>query len=417
MTTSERDFDRIARAWLDLGPNEAPDRAVDAVLQAIESTPQVRRPVRWPTLRSQTMTRLPLLAVLAGLVILAVGGLLMSGGAPAPAPVSTPTPSASATPSAAPTGTPSPVPDALIGGWVAAARGIETITPGATQVLTFGNAGGQLEAPSGNVSNGQSFRASVEPSGGIRLTTSESEGPCEIGDVGTYDVEIVSATQLQVTALDDACTARIPILGGLWHRSLAHASLGGPGVAANFIPILEFTLPEGGYTGRGDDGRDEIVIDSATATYKVFRDLDGFVDPCDIDKGRLLIEPGMDALLAYFEGDPRFEVTRREEYELDGHRAVEIDVEIGVGLEEPCWAFDGNTGDRRGVLTWVPQGAPDGAFWNDQIGGRDTLVITEVNGATLMFEFLTFQGDDFSVDRETLSTVRFLEALPEAPGS
>ena len=44
--TIERDFDRIARAWLDLGPNEAPDRSVAAVLQAIETTPQVRRPIR-----------------------------------------------------------------------------------------------------------------------------------------------------------------------------------------------------------------------------------------------------------------------------------------------------------------------------------------------------------------------------------
>ena len=41
--TSERDFDRLAQAWLELGPDEAPDRAVAAVLQAAETTPQVRR--------------------------------------------------------------------------------------------------------------------------------------------------------------------------------------------------------------------------------------------------------------------------------------------------------------------------------------------------------------------------------------
>lgn len=235
-------------------------------------------------------------------------------------------------------------------------------------------------------------------------------------DAGTYDVEILSSTQIRVSARDDTCTARIPILTGTWNRSLAHASRGGPGVAANFLPILEFSLPEGSYSGRGDDGRDEIVIDSATSTYKVWKDLDGFLDPCDIGKGRLLIEPGMDALLAYFEDDPRFEVTRREEYELDGHRAVEIDIVIGGGLEEPCWTFDGDSGNRRGVLTWVPQGAPQGSFWNDQIGGRDTLVVTEVDGATLMFEWLTSaHSDTFAVDRETLDTVRFLDALPEAP--
>ena len=66
MTGNERDFDRIARAWLDLGPNEAPDRAVAAVLQAIETTPQQRRPFRWPVWRSTTMSRVYLLAALAG---------------------------------------------------------------------------------------------------------------------------------------------------------------------------------------------------------------------------------------------------------------------------------------------------------------------------------------------------------------
>ena len=50
--TANDDFDRIARAWLDLMPDEAPDRAVHAVLQAVETTPQVRRPWRWLPWRS-----------------------------------------------------------------------------------------------------------------------------------------------------------------------------------------------------------------------------------------------------------------------------------------------------------------------------------------------------------------------------
>ena len=49
--TDERDFDRLARAWLELGPDEAPDRVIAAVLQAVEATPQVRRPLRWPSWR------------------------------------------------------------------------------------------------------------------------------------------------------------------------------------------------------------------------------------------------------------------------------------------------------------------------------------------------------------------------------
>ena len=74
--TSERDFDRLARAWLDLGPDEAPDRVVAAVLQAAETTPQVRRPIRWPSLKDFNMTRLPVLATVAATIVVVIGGLL-----------------------------------------------------------------------------------------------------------------------------------------------------------------------------------------------------------------------------------------------------------------------------------------------------------------------------------------------------
>ena len=34
MTSHERDFDRLARAWIELGPTVAPDRSIAAALQA-----------------------------------------------------------------------------------------------------------------------------------------------------------------------------------------------------------------------------------------------------------------------------------------------------------------------------------------------------------------------------------------------
>ena len=57
--STERDFDRIARAWLDVGPNEAPDRAIATILDAVGTTAQNRRPWRWPFWRPTTMTRFP----------------------------------------------------------------------------------------------------------------------------------------------------------------------------------------------------------------------------------------------------------------------------------------------------------------------------------------------------------------------
>ena len=75
--TSERDFDRLARAWLDLGPDEAPDRVIATVLQAAETTPQVRRPIRWPFRRDFQMTRLPILATVMATLVVVIGGLLL----------------------------------------------------------------------------------------------------------------------------------------------------------------------------------------------------------------------------------------------------------------------------------------------------------------------------------------------------
>ena len=74
--TTERDFDRLARAWLDLGPNEAPDRVVAAVLQAAETTPQVRRPIGRSIWRSFHMNRLSIAAIAVVLVAVVGGGIL-----------------------------------------------------------------------------------------------------------------------------------------------------------------------------------------------------------------------------------------------------------------------------------------------------------------------------------------------------
>src|SRR4051794_10875214 len=102
--TSERDFDRLARAWLELGPDEAPDRVVTAVLQAAETTPQVRRPMRWHhPWRLVPMTRLPVAAGAVAILVVAVGGaLLIRGNAPnnvaAPPPTQTANPAPSVSP-------------------------------------------------------------------------------------------------------------------------------------------------------------------------------------------------------------------------------------------------------------------------------------------------------------------------------
>lgn len=104
--SNERDFDRLARAWLDLGPNEAPDRVVAAVLQAAETTPQVRRPFRLPIWRSFAVNRFgQALGAVAVIAIVVIGSALLltlrnqpNVGGPAASPSVRPSPSLDITP-------------------------------------------------------------------------------------------------------------------------------------------------------------------------------------------------------------------------------------------------------------------------------------------------------------------------------
>jgi hypothetical protein len=413
--STERDFDRLARAWLELGPNEAPDRAIDAALDAIELTPQVRRPLRWPFWRPTTMSRLPLLVALAGIIIVLAGGLLLSGGG-TPVPTSPPpSPLASASAATA-SGSPLPLPAEIGGAWVAASRGTGLEDARVTTIT--------LESPNEGTPvafwiERQGFNpilpalAEELAPGQIELRSTTSTGTCETGAVGRYGWTLSTDGQwLSIDLVEDACDDRATILQGSWQRSLAHANPGGPGIAAVFDPYFTFTLPPDTYVGRGATQVDSMVTENDTATYKVWRDLDGFVDPCDIDAGRIDLE-GMDGVLGYLEEDPRFAITERDEFTIDGHPAVEVRFTIGADIEPPCWSFDGNQDDPTGVLTWVPH-AWSGGFWNDQIGATGLLVVTEVDGVSLTFETVDF-GAGLAVDRATLDTIRFLDELPTPP--
>jgi hypothetical protein len=414
--TSERDFDRIARAWLDIGPNEAPDRAIDAILDTIETIPQVRRPWRWPLWRSPTMTRVTMLAVLAGIIAIIVGGLALSGAGTGPSPSAVPSSSpAIASPS------PGPIPDALVGGWVGAID--DNPEPARdTIAILFGALDGNALAPDFMVSGPAStpnLRSTVEaPEPGVISLALEGASPnCSKDDVGTYRWSISADGQWLTTELiEDTCTDRSDVLPGAWQRSLGVDSHGGPGIVTNFLPYLQFTLPAGTYVANGATETDTINIDSPGYSFKVWKDLDGFVDPCDIDAGRLDLDPGMDGFLAYLTGDPRFTVTSQDEFQIDGHRAVEVQYTIGDSITAPCWDLDGNPADKTGVLTWNPH-ASSGGFWNAPIGGLGMVVVTEVDGTSLVFEPVKDSGDTWVIDREVLSTVRFLDALPTPPAS
>jgi hypothetical protein len=114
----ERSFERTAREWLELGANQAPDRAVQSVLLAIETTPQerdLRIPWRFPRMNKLIPIGLGaaavVLLVVAGSQLLGTPAPSGVGGAPAtsPSPSRTPSPTPSNSPSPSPAASPPPL--------------------------------------------------------------------------------------------------------------------------------------------------------------------------------------------------------------------------------------------------------------------------------------------------------------------
>jgi hypothetical protein len=107
--TDDRSLERAARSFIEAGPTQAPDRAVEAALLRVQTTKQERDwHVPWRTPSMTPTTRL--LAGIAAIAVILAGGLLLfrpgsdiQTGGPGP---SVPGPNGSLGPSAAPSGSP-----------------------------------------------------------------------------------------------------------------------------------------------------------------------------------------------------------------------------------------------------------------------------------------------------------------------
>jgi len=94
--TLDREFDRIASAWLADGPTELSDRVLDAVVDEVHSTRQrraVRAPWRFPTMsmpaRVAALVAVGVLAIAGAVAIGGIGGLSRSTPTPTPTSPST----------------------------------------------------------------------------------------------------------------------------------------------------------------------------------------------------------------------------------------------------------------------------------------------------------------------------------------
>jgi hypothetical protein len=215
--TDERTFDRLARAWLELGPDEAPDRVIAAVLQAAETMPQARRRLRWPIWRSFRMSRTPIFAtVVAILVVLIGGGLFLSRSNTPPVVGGSPSPS-TASPAASPAAA-SQVPTAIQYTWIGPKPTIAGMPP--SNRFRFELTDQSLQFEDDSFSN-QWFRssASAPGTGQLRLVASGSDSGCHDQDEGIYTWSLSpGGVRLSVVKVSDACAPRSDALAGDWIR-------------------------------------------------------------------------------------------------------------------------------------------------------------------------------------------------------
>ncbi|HEY6570882.1 MAG TPA: hypothetical protein VIZ22_11345 [Candidatus Limnocylindrales bacterium] len=212
--TKDRDFDRIARAWLDLMPDEAPDRTVAAVLHAVDATPQVRRTWGRLTWRSIAMNRTAFVLGAAAIVV-AAGALVMLRTGPTSNVGSPPTPSATIPPSPSPAGAAAPVPGELQAIWMGEHR--DLVAPDAGSLIEFReNTFAHAQSAGSSVQLLQSTAAATGDRQ-LRLVSAAAGDGCEQGDIGTYSWSLnPSGRNLTVTHELDACQARADAIAGDW---------------------------------------------------------------------------------------------------------------------------------------------------------------------------------------------------------
>jgi hypothetical protein len=362
--TDERNFDRLARAWLDLMPDEAPDRTIAAVLQAVETAPQARPPYRWLTRRFPNMNRLSLAAAIAAAVVAVGGGLWLtrSEGPPTGAQSPSPSPSPSgAPPSAALT------PEELQYPWLGEVVEAPDLPVGRDRwILQIGPSTVYLDVQ-------PQFLLSDVTAGDpnqLRLVASNSTGGCSPGDVGIYAWSLSpKGTQLQLSATEDACEARRAAFEGSFQRSacrnadnLCLGDLEAGTYRSQFIgPRLDegepwtanygafsYTVPDG--WANTSDFPDNYTLMRST-DYAVATDpKDGFKDLIEFyarpgiglqdetcepqvkpDTGR-----SVDELIAHVTQHPGLVASSPQPITIDGHAGQMVDVSIAPSWTGGC---------------------------------------------------------------------------------
>ena len=406
--SATRDTDRIFRAWLEQMPDQAPDRAIAAVLQATEAAPQVRA---WPSLgrwRPNQMNRLSLIAAAAVVIVALAGGAMLLAGNKSNVPIATPVPSTAATPSALPGA--ATAPSALQSTWVANPPAGSTgsllkltIQP---SLITVVDAGSETVVA----------RVVAGVAGELAIAATDSNHGCQKDDVGRYTFAFghpagdASAGDLQLglTATEDACAGRKAILERAWTRAFTDGFKGGRAVAIDFDPMFMVTLPTGKYSVTVA-GKDALMVEGlkdgdAPGAFVATRNPAGYSDPCSETGGaKVPLAHTVDAFASYMDSLPGFSV-QRSNVTIGGHAAVHLTVPTKITADCPRT-------DHR-VIEWSTSDPTFQVHWIlGQGDATDSMYLVEVGSDLYLFQWLTPTVDE-KVEMGVLSTLQFIDSIP-----
>jgi hypothetical protein len=415
--TTRRDPDRVLRAWLDLMPSESPDRVIDAVLQTVETEPQVRRPVLGlPFRRAQPVNRLSLAVAAVAVVAILAGGtyLLTSNRGPGVGQIPSPSPTGSPVPPASPSFTPALSPESMRGTWVAV-NGPAPSAGGPAPMLRLVIESNRIRILDG----GRATLVSPVVAGAFdefAVVSATSISECNEGNLGRYRYAFGSdgttlgteGTLLGLTVVSDDCDARRSALKRTWVHAIDADNAGGRGVATQFSPMFMVTLPVQTYTaGSGPDG---LTLDASDGrAFVATRNPWGWTQPCSENGGsKLELAPTIDAFSAYLATLPGFTV-QRSEVAIDGRPAVHL--VVPTAKTPDCQKGGPNNGH---VMEWTTGDAGSPGGWFIRQGDTDSIYLVEVNGSLFLLQWLAPTIDE-AAELEVLSTVHFIDALPGQP--
>jgi hypothetical protein len=415
--STDRDFDRIARAWLDLMPDEAPDRLVDSVLQAVKTAPQVRRPWRRLPWRSTPMTR-AILAIGATAVVV-VAGALYAGRSPSQTDVGgTPTPSAS--PSGSATAGGGPLPPALRSRWMGGHRDFVQLDKGST-VLFTAESFVMTQSNQWDIVRYLSSSASAVGDGQFRLELTADDNGCRAGDVGVYSWSLsTTGRTLTITADSDACAARLGAVPGVWwlagcpnvlclgpldagtYKSQYIVPSLDPG--ATFEPVfggLTYTVPEGWANTNDSPESFELVplteMPPVAETNRT-RNIGVFTQPTAMTQDKPCsdtVQPGVGRtvgdLVTWLRSLPGVVTTEPTATTIDGHPGQSLDVQLDPSWTKTC------DGETTPLLTYFNPGMAVGP------GQRERLFLLDLGG-----------GDVVAIAVWTRDQATFDSFVPEA---